>query len=160
MLNGDVDQMQTSAPPHTPHPGSMAGVTQVCFTANDKSLSVTCEQLQLGFFVLCGFLFCFFERERICVQRETDRENLKILSRFHTQRGPRYRAWSHDPDIMTWAKIKKVDAWLSHPDAPELLKFERFNQNMPMGHDGLKISGERYDKKGRVQFHTASVYNI
>lgn len=34
------------------------------------------------------------------------------------------------------------------------VQFERLNQNMPVDHNSLKISRERYDQKGRVQFNT------
>ena len=36
--------------------------------------------------------------------REIDRE--RILRKFHTQFGAIYGAQFHDPEIMTWAKIK------------------------------------------------------
>ena len=44
--------------------------------------------------------------------------NIYILSRFYTQCGAQHGAWTHDPEIETWAEIK---SWtlnkLSHPDA-------------------------------------------
>ena len=37
-----------------------------------------------------------------------------------TKQGAWGRAWSHDPEIMTWADIKsQMLNWLSHPDAPQ-----------------------------------------
>ena len=48
------------------------------------------------------------------------RNRERILSRLHAQHRAWCRAWSHDPDVMTWAEIK---SWtlnqLSHPSAPK-----------------------------------------
>jgi len=47
---------------------------------------------------------CFREAEREEGQREKERE--RILSRLHTQQRALCRAQSHNPEIMTCAKIK------------------------------------------------------
>ena len=62
-------------------------------------------------------LFCFvlfFPYDLFIWEKEGERENKgegqrereKISSRFSTQLGAWQRAWSHDPEIMTWAKTK------------------------------------------------------
>ena len=40
----------------------------------------------------------------------------RILSRLHAHHGTWHGAWSNNPDIMTWAKLKSgMLNWLSHP---------------------------------------------
>lgn len=50
---------------------------------------------------------------------EGQRGREKILSRLHPQNGARCRAWSQNPKVMTWAKVKSTMLYrLSHPGAP------------------------------------------
>ena len=71
------------------------------------------------------FVFVFRERERarardsMCkwLGRDRERGRERILSRIWAWHG----AWSHNPEIMTWAEIKSQTLnWLSHPGAPQL----------------------------------------
>ena len=50
------------------------------------------------------FYFLFLESERVSM-RVGQEERERILSRLHAQCRARYRAWAHDPGIMTWAEI-------------------------------------------------------
>jgi len=57
---------------------------------------------------------------------EEERERERILSRFHAQHGAQLRILSHDPEIMTWGKIKsQMGNWLSYPGAPSPYGFLR-----------------------------------
>ena len=71
-------------------------------------------------YVLLAYFFCFFERERerACIYMrapvqtrkgggERQREKEKILSRSHAQHGAQHSAWSHNPEIMPRAEIKR-----------------------------------------------------
>ena len=50
----------------------------------------------------------------------------RISSRLHTQHGAQHGAWTHNPEIMTWAKIKsQIFNWLSHPSAPQRSNFKK-----------------------------------
>ena len=43
----------------------------------------------------------------------------RILSRLYAQHGLQHGAWSHNPEIMTWAEIKsRMLSQLSYPAAP------------------------------------------
>ena len=74
------------------------------------------------FVSLTLFIFILFfrrERERAYMYRsgvERGRGRKKTFSNLHTQGRAQHRAWSHDPEIMTWAKIKSQTLnWLNHP---------------------------------------------
>ena len=83
------------------------------------------ERLLLLLLLLFVFVFVFvFERDReieknrACTSREGAEEKgeREFLSRFHTQNGAWHGAWSHDHNIITWAKIRSQKLnWLSHP---------------------------------------------
>ena len=50
----------------------------------------------------------------------------RILSRLHAQCRIQRRAWSYDPEIMTWAEIKSWTLkWLSHAYTPSLISWSQ-----------------------------------
>ena len=59
-----------------------------------------------------GILIFFYFREKgeqageRSRERERERERERLSSRLHTPQGAQLRAQSHDPGIITWAKIK------------------------------------------------------
>ena len=60
-------------------------------------------------------ILCIWELERVWAREEKQRRG---TSRLYTEYGARWRAWSHDPEIMTWGEIKsQILNWLSHPGA-------------------------------------------
>ena len=77
------------------------------------------------------FLSLFWEKEKERErERERDwvgeglreRERLRIPSRLYALRGAWLRAVSHDPEVMTWAKIKSWTlSQLSHPGNPRII---------------------------------------
>ena len=66
------------------------------------------------YYYYCYYYYYYYWQGRVNRGRE------RILSNLHTQHRAQYRAWSHDPEIMTWVEIKSQALnHLSHPGAPE-----------------------------------------
>ena len=94
------------------------------FTQNLFTMKMT------GFFSFLLFiyfiLFFFFLRERESESehkegRETEGGKQRIPSRLHAQHRVQCGARSHDPGIMTRAKIKsRMLKWLNHPGIPDI----------------------------------------
>ena len=71
---------------------------------------------------------CVFEREkeRAWAEEGAEEEGESIPSRLQTKLRAQCRAQSHDPEIMTWAKIKSwMFNWLSHPGAPPVCQLKK-----------------------------------
>jgi len=65
---------------------------------------------------LC-MLLCFYLNIYLCV--------CLFLSRLHTQHGAQHGAWTHDPEIKTWAEIKSLMLnWLRNPGTPTYVYFK------------------------------------
>ena len=85
---------------------------------------------------------CIYIWKKMGVSRgEGQKEKERILSRLHTQRRARCRAWSHNPGIMTWPKIKsRMLNRLSHPGTPAFLSFLSFFQQWKKNPEFVNIS--------------------
>ena len=111
------------------------------------SLFLNCDE---WFFVFWLFLFCFvlfrfvLERERESASKQREQTE-RLLSRFHTQHRAQCGAQSHNPGIMTWAKIKSQTLnLLSHPGAPVMNAF--FQSLHRIGSSSVHWSGYRCSK--------------
>ena len=110
--------------------------------------------LSFFFFKKCLFIFSGSgERGR---DRDRDRKRERAPRRFHPQCEARHRAWTHDHEIMTWAKIKsQMLNWLSHPGAPVssfVLYGKRFFILLPM--IWVRVLDSRWRKRTwRSTFH-------
>ena len=99
---------------------------------------------------LVFFLFSFFKKDLFTYLRGRERERFRgaveegerISSRLPTECGAWHGAWSHDPEIMTWAEIK---SWmlnrLSHPGAlGDLRIFTEINSSPYLFHSFFPLS--------------------
>ena len=64
------------------------------------------EKLNIFIFLKKYIFFLFIERKREKERVQRQRERDRTPGRCYTEYSAWHRAWSHDPEIMTWAKIK------------------------------------------------------